>query len=67
LKTVILDEADVMLKLGFKEDIEIIMGKIRKDCRNNVQLGLFSATMPSWVRDIARVFMKPDYKLIDLA
>lgn len=29
LKTVILDEADVMLKLGFKEDIETIMAKVK--------------------------------------
>ena len=29
LKTVILDEADVMLKLGFMKDIETIMSKIK--------------------------------------
>lgn len=27
MKTLVLDEADVMLKMGFKEDIEEIMGK----------------------------------------
>lgn len=32
LKTVILDEADVMLKLGFKEDIEKILAKSRETC-----------------------------------
>jgi superfamily II DNA/RNA helicase len=30
LKTMILDEADVMLKLGFKEDIEHILGKVKE-------------------------------------
>jgi ATP-dependent RNA helicase DeaD len=30
LKTVVLDEADQMLKLGFKEDIEKILKIIRK-------------------------------------
>lgn len=30
IKTIILDEADMMLKLGFKEDIEKILGIIRK-------------------------------------
>jgi superfamily II DNA/RNA helicase len=30
MKTLILDEADVMLKLGFKEDIEHILGKVRE-------------------------------------
>lgn len=29
LKTIVLDEADVMLKLGFKVDIEKIMGKVK--------------------------------------
>ena len=30
LKTVILDEADQMLKLGFKEDVERIMNAIKE-------------------------------------
>jgi superfamily II DNA/RNA helicase len=30
IKTIILDEADQMLKLGFKEDIEKILGIIRR-------------------------------------
>ena len=30
LKTLILDEADVMLKLGFKEDVEKILNKARE-------------------------------------
>ena len=29
LKTIILDEADVMLKLGFKEDIDYILERVR--------------------------------------
>jgi len=29
---VILDEADVMLKLGFKEDVEKILSKARESC-----------------------------------
>ena len=32
MKTIILDEADVMLKLGFKEDIDDILRKIRSQC-----------------------------------
>ena len=32
LKTVVLDEADQMLKLGFKEDIDRILRTIRKEC-----------------------------------
>ena len=32
VKTVILDEADVMLKLGFKEDVERILARTKKEC-----------------------------------
>lgn len=30
IKTIVLDEADMMLKLGFKEDIEKILKTVRK-------------------------------------
>lgn len=30
IKTIVLDEADQMLKLGFKEDIEKILNSVRK-------------------------------------
>ena len=30
LKTVILDEADVMLKLGFKEDVDYILEEVKR-------------------------------------
>lgn len=30
LKSVILDEADVMLKLGFKEDVDYILGEVKR-------------------------------------
>ena len=32
VKTVVLDEADVMLKLGFKEDVDNILLSVRKVC-----------------------------------
>jgi superfamily II DNA/RNA helicase len=32
LKSVVLDEADVMLKLGFKEDVEKILSKAHEVC-----------------------------------
>jgi len=67
LKTMVLDEADVMLKCGFKEDIDKILALSRKQCANPIQIALFSATLPSWVHDIARDFMKPSYKMVDLA
>jgi ATP-dependent RNA helicase DeaD len=52
--TVILDEADEMLNMGFIEDIESILAKIPEER----QTLLFSATMPGPIQKIAERFMK---------
>lgn len=49
LTTVVLDEADEMLKMGFIEDVEWILEQMP----TQRQTALFSATMPSSVRNIA--------------
>lgn len=68
LKTVVLDEADVMLKLGFKEDVDMIMEKIRLHVEGRkFQVCLFSATIPYWVKQLARQYMTKGYKIVDLA
>ena len=51
--TVVLDEADEMLNMGFREDMETILGQVPKE-RQTV---MFSATMPSAIREIAETFM----------
>ncbi len=56
-----------MLKLGFKEDIEKILGIVRKQIKDDLQICLFSATVPAWVKDIANQHMKKNYKNVDLA
>jgi len=48
LKMVILDEADVMLNMGFREDIETIL----QDAPKERQTVFFSATMPRPIRDL---------------
>lgn len=58
IKTVVLDEADQMLKLGFKEDIEDILRFVHRECCEDLQVCLFSATIPSWVRQVANYHMK---------
>jgi len=63
----VLDEADMMLKLGFKEDIENILSVVRKQKVHDLQLCLFSATVPAWVRDAAREHMKKNLVSVDLA
>ena len=57
----VLDEADEMLNMGFKEDIETIL----KEVPVERQTLLFSATMPKPIQDLARCFMK-DPKLISI-
>ena len=39
-----LDEADEMLEIGFRNDIDCILSNIRKNSRHNIQILLFSAT-----------------------
>lgn len=67
LKTIVLDEADIMLNMGFKQDIEKVLEKVNEVREGEIQIALFSATVPSWVRDIALEFMKPDFRVVDLA
>ncbi|XP_027936540.1 DEAD-box ATP-dependent RNA helicase 7 [Vigna unguiculata] len=64
LKFRVLDEADEMLRMGFVEDVELILGKVENV--NKVQTLLFSATLPDWVKHIAAQFLKPDKKTADL-
>lgn len=59
INTVILDEADEMLKMGFREDIEVILQDIKED-RQTI---LFSATMPKSILDITKKYQK-DPKLV---
>ena len=51
-KTIVLDEADEMLNMGFREDIEAVMDKI--DASH--QTILFSATMPKAILEIAKTY-----------
>ncbi|MCF6767257.1 DEAD/DEAH box helicase [Thiotrichales bacterium 19S11-10] len=70
IKTLILDEADEMLKMGFIDDVEWIIDQID----NPHQTALFSATMPKSIKTIAKkhlkdpqeIYIKPKENSIDL-
>eukprot|EP00591_Stephanopyxis_turris_P002206 CAMPEP_0195529490 /NCGR_PEP_ID=MMETSP0794_2-20130614/32047_1 /TAXON_ID=515487 /ORGANISM="Stephanopyxis turris, Strain CCMP 815" /LENGTH=902 /DNA_ID=CAMNT_0040660801 /DNA_START=209 /DNA_END=2918 /DNA_ORIENTATION=+ len=54
----VLDEADEMLNMGFADDVENILDGIG-DCNDEkTQCLLFSATTPSWVKDIGRKYQQ---------
>lgn len=61
IKFVILDEADMMLSVGFAEDVEHILQGVPEER----QTMLFSATMPSWVKSITQRFLQ-NPMLVDL-
>lgn len=54
LSTFVLDEADEMLRMGFIDDVETILAKL-PEVR---QIALFSATMPSRIRQIGTRYLK---------
>jgi ATP-dependent RNA helicase DeaD len=54
VSTLVLDEADEMLKMGFREDVDAILAQTPKD-KNTL---LFSATMSPEINTIAKTYMK---------
>ena len=54
IKYVVLDEADEMLNMGFKDDIEFIL----QNTPNRQSTWLFSATMPPEIRRISKKYLK---------
>ncbi len=54
LQSIVLDEADEMLRMGFIEDVETVMAELPEQH----QTALFSATMPEPIRRITKRFMQ---------
>ena len=54
LRTLVLDEADEMLRMGFIDDVEAVLKKTPE----TRQVALFSATMPTQIKRIAQTYLK---------
>lgn len=54
LNMLIMDEADEMLKMGFQEDLETLL----KDTPQDRQTALFSATIPAFIKEVAKKYQK---------
>ncbi len=58
VRLVVLDEADIMLNMGFREDIETILKSVPK----TRQTVMFSATMPPAIKAITKMYLNnPEY------
>ncbi|MEN3964999.1 DEAD/DEAH box helicase [Mammaliicoccus sciuri] len=55
ISTLILDEADEMMNMGFIDDMRFIMSKLPSENRQTL---LFSATMPKAIQELVQKFMK---------
>ncbi len=59
LDILVLDEADEMLRMGFIDDVNLILERSSE----NKQIALFSATMPSAIKNIAGKYLKDPVKV----
>ena len=63
LKTIVLDEADEMLRMGFIDDVQWVL----EQAPNERQIALFSATMPPPIRKIATQHLRhPEHVTIEV-
>ena len=63
VKTVVLDEADEMLSMGFKQDIHTILDYVPVE----KHVWLFSATMPEGIQEIIRKFLRKNPQRIEIS
>src|SRR5690606_32510519 len=60
LRAVVLDEADEMLDLGFREDLEFILAAAPAERRTL----MFSATVPRAIAELAREFQRDAVRVV---
>lgn len=62
LKYLVLDEADEMINMGFKSEIDQIL----KFCKKDIRKMLFTATMPVDVKQLIKNYLQPDFAEIKI-
>ncbi|RAP39585.1 ATP-dependent RNA helicase [Rhodovulum viride] len=63
IRAVVLDEADEMLDLGFREDLEFMLGAARAERRTL----LFSATVPPAIAELAKLYQRDAVRVTTLS
>ncbi|SPH19817.1 DEAD-box ATP-dependent RNA helicase CshA [Ascidiaceihabitans donghaensis] len=63
IRAVVLDEADEMLDLGFREDLEFILGECPEDRRTL----MFSATVPKAIANLAKSYQRDSVRVTTVA
>ena len=63
INTLVLDEADEMLSMGFKKDLNTILDATTKSARNT---WLFSATMPEDLKSIVKRYISADAARVEI-
>ncbi|KAF9775790.1 hypothetical protein IL306_006075 [Fusarium sp. DS 682] len=64
LNTLVLDEADRLLDMGFMKDLREIVSRLPDKTKTDRQGMLFSATIAPHVKQVAGLVLSPDYKFI---
>lgn len=63
VESFVMDEADMMLDMGFVEDMDAVLNAVKEakaEKEKPLQTLLFSATFPEWVRKISKRFLRAE-------
>lgn len=65
IKTLVLDEMDTLLDMGFKRDIETLLRELKSTEKERINM-MFSATVSKQVKEVARSAVKHDVQFVNL-
>lgn len=73
IETVIFDEVDTMMDMGFRNDMNTILESLAQQLIGSqkdhtlTQFVMFSATIPRDIKDLVESFMKPNHEFVDMS